>query len=109
MTNNEKRIAIAELSGLRPRVCGYTHNLEVGTAPQALLDCPDYPQSRDAMAKALRLLDDEEWLEYMLCLRNITQTHYDAGKWATARMLLESTPAQQAEAFLKVKGKWVEE
>lgn len=109
MTNNEQRIAIAELLGLRPRVCGYTHNMEIGTAPQALLDCPDYPKSRDAMSKALRLLDDEEWLDYMLRLLDITQTHGDAGKWSTVRALLESTPAQQAEAFLKVKGKWVEE
>lgn len=74
-----------------------------------LLDCPDYPKCRNAMSKALRTLDDEEWPEYMLKLCDIAGTLDDAGKWATARALLAATPAQQAEAFLKVKGKWADD
>ena len=131
MTNNEQIIAIAELCGAYWTITreGYGYPVHIlvmpGYSPPESWDdspgiypkteprliaynVPTYTTNRDAMTEALRQLDDDEWLEYMMRLLDIRHTLGTAGKWTTARALLESTPAQQVEAFLKVKGKWVE-
>ena len=102
MTNNAQRIAIAESIGRQASVILDHRNCE-------LPDDQIYPAGPGTMTKALRRLDDEEWLEYMLTLCDVTRTHIDSGKWTTVRALVGATVAQQAEAFLKVKGKWDDE
>lgn len=118
MKAEAQRIAIAEFCGWKPgvanvgpkheKVGGYWYGGRFHVRDPGEYPFPDYLNCRNAMAKALQQLDDDEWLEYMMRLLDITHTLGTAGKWTTARALLESTPAQQAEAFLQAKGKWTE-
>jgi hypothetical protein len=60
------------------------------------------------MREAERLLDDDQWLEYMLNLQDVLQRNPDRGKWVVCQDNMHSTAAQRAKAFVKTIGKWKE-
>ena len=69
---------------------------------------PDYCNDLNLMREAERLLDDDQWLEYMLNLQDVLQRNPDRGKWVVCQDNMHSTAAQRAKAFVKTIGKWKE-
>lgn len=79
------------------------------TAEGEVVEFPDYAHDLNAMHAAEEVLDDEQWLEYMLYLCDGCNQHSDLGKWTLTRVLMHATATQRAEAFLRTIGKWEEE
>ena len=69
---------------------------------------PDYCNDLNLMREAERLLDDDQWLEYMLNLQDVLQRDPYRGKWIVCQDNMHSTAAQRAKAFVKTIGKWKE-
>lgn len=63
---------------------------------------------REETHRLLEVMDDEEWLEFLLHLADIRGCRMDAGKWTTCRALLEAGPSEKLEAFVKAIGEWNE-
>lgn len=97
----EKRIAIAEACGWTPDPFGYYVKDPAGLAgPRYRIDdLPDYLNDLNAMHEAEKMLDDDQWLEYMLNLLDKMHKHADRGKWTVCRDCMSSAAAQRAEAF----------
>jgi len=71
-------------------------------------DAPDYCNDLNLMREAERLLDDDQWLEYMLNLQDVLQRDPHRGKWIVCQDNMHSTAAQRAKAFVITIGKWKE-
>ena len=100
MSPEKQRIAIAEACGWQD--CHATGGLPCGIAPSETQhrQVPDYPNDLNAMHKALgHCLGDCEikWHAYRINLGDIIEPH---------RHILHVTAAQQAEALLRMLGKW---
>ena len=67
---------------------------------------PDYLNDLNAMHDAERLLDDDQWLEYMLNLQDVLQRDPYRGKWIVCQDNMHSTAAQRAKAFVITIGKY---
>jgi len=114
MNNNQQRLAIA-------KACGWTdikqHQHGVywtGTRPrqpeedeaQLMMAVSNYLNDLNAMHEAEKVLDDDQWLEYMLNLMDVCQRHFDLGKWTCVQVCMSATAAQRAEAFLRTLSLW---
>jgi hypothetical protein len=69
---------------------------------------PDYCNDLNLMHEAEKLLDDDQWLEYMLNLQDVLQRDPHRGKWVVCQDNMHSTAAQRAKAFVKTIDKWKE-
>jgi len=106
MTAEQKRLRIAKLQGIEQvDEESWWGGCFADDAP-SLLYVPDYLNDRNAMARVLRSLDDEEWLEFMLRLCDVLGQQPNFGKWTLARAMLEATASQQATAYLLVKNEY---
>lgn len=111
MSEEEINIAIAEACGWRL----FSQFKNLWTPPRSVVeyDCdayplPNYLNDLNAMREAEELLDDDQWLDYMLNLQDVLQRHPDRGKWVVCQENMHSTAAQRAKAFVKTIGKWKE-
>jgi hypothetical protein len=102
MNEYNQKIAIAEACGKWPD--GWPHSFMHQS--DRLRHVPDYLNDLNAMHEAERLLDDDQWLEYMLNLQDVLQRNPDRGKWVVCQDNMHSTAAQRAEAFLKTLNLW---
>ena len=111
MSEEEINIAIAEYRGwqiLEPevhRAITYHWAIEPDGSKSILPDCCN---DLNLMREAERLLDDDQWLEYMLNLQDVLQRDPNRGKWIVCQDNMHSTAAQRAKAFVKTIGKWKE-
>jgi len=116
MTTEEIRIAVAELcgwtviDGVYPRDCGYPpghpQHKQEERAP-----LPNYPADLNACAEFEKTLTDEEFDRYVIILWDKiadTEEAQKPGRNALSCFVRGSTALQRCEAFLRVKGKWVE-
>ena len=118
MTNRAINKAIAEHLGWKEldfhldgkRILGKRPSFHNGKIVSYTVDqyVPDYCNDLNAMHKAERLLDDDQWLEYMLNLQDVLQRDPDRGKWIVRQDNMHSTAAQRAKAFVKTIDKWKE-
>jgi len=69
---------------------------------------PDYCNDLNEMHEIEKMLDDDQWLEYMLNLQDVLQRDPNRGKWIVCQDNMHSTAAQLAKAFVKTIGKWKE-
>ena len=111
MSEEEINIAIAEACGWR--LFSQFKNLWASPRSVVEYDCdayplPNYLNDLNAMREAEELLDDDQWLDYMLNLQDVLQRHPDRGKWVVCQENMHSTAAQRAKAFVKTIGKWKE-
>ena len=102
MTNEEINKAIAEHVGFKPGM-------------KVILDFrrtfPDYCSDLNAMAGARKIAfhgvkNVTHRTNFLVWLTRITKT--EKGNWDNPWKLVDSTARQQAEAFLRTFGKWVE-
>lgn len=111
MSEEEINIAIAEACGWR--LFSQFKNLWAPPRSVVEYDCdayqlPNYLNDLNAMREAEELLDDDQWLEYMLNLQDVLQRDPNRGKWVVCLDNMHSTAAQRAKAFVKTIGKWKE-
>lgn len=99
MTEDQKRIKIAEACGWKSQTIGPSWH-------QSETKMPDYFNDLNAMHEAEKVLSNEQWADYIMAFGKIfaqdVSTHY----WSLARSLIRATAAQRAEAFGRVKGLW---
>ena len=103
MSEKEINIVIAE-------ACGWTikHKGLWVEALQTYACLPDYLNDLNAMHQAEGLLDDNQWLEYMLNLQDVLQRDPNRGKWIVCQDNMQATASQLAKAFVITIGKWKE-
>ena len=101
MTEQEINIVIAEVRKWRGQ--RFDHIKQ-----RLTYDAPDYCNDLNLMREAERLLDDDQWLEYMLNLQDVLQRDPYRGKWIVCQDNMHSTAAQRAKAFVITIGKWKE-
>jgi hypothetical protein len=99
MTEQEINIVIAEVRKWRGQ--RFDHIKQ-----RLTYDAPDYCNDLNLMREAERLLDDDQWLEYMLNLQDVLQRDPYRGKWIVCQDNMHSTAAQRAKAFVITIGKW---
>ena len=99
MTEQEINIVIAEVRKWRGQ--RFDHIKQ-----RITYDAPDYCNDLNLMREAERLLDDDQWLEYMLNLQDVLQRDPHRGKWIVCQDNMHSTAAQRAKAFVITIGKW---
>ena len=111
MSEEEINIAIAEYRGwqiLEPEVhkaITYHWAIEPDGSKSIL---PDYCNDLNLMREAEKLLDDDQWLEYMLNLQDVLQRDPNRGKWIVCQDNMQATASQLAKAFVITIGKWKE-
>lgn len=136
MSEEEINIAIAEYCGCtwyavekagwyyRQGGHGYTNRIEeagkyskedaqkeiVRGEPMSIVKIPhsDYCNDLNEMHEIEKMLDDDQWLEYMLNLQDVLQRDPYRGKWIVCLENMHSTAVQRAKAFVKTIGKWKE-
>jgi len=101
MTEQEINIVIAEARKWRGQ--RFDHIKQRMT-----YDAPDCYNDLNLMREAERLLDDDQWLEYMLNLQDVLQRDPHRGKWIVCQDNMHSTAAQRAKAFVITIGKYKE-
>ena len=110
MTNQKINKAIAEYCGWKYEFNGNDEDPEWYWIPPNNPDgngtAPDYCNDLNEMREVERLLDDDQWLEYMLNLQDVLQRDPHRGKWIVCQDNMHSTAAQRAKAFVKTIGKW---
>lgn len=67
---------------------------------------PRYREDRNALQRLILQLDDEQWLEFMLHVCDLTGTQVEAGKWTVGRALMSAPTPMLAEAVLRATGVW---
>lgn len=136
MTNDEIRIAVAEEMGWRDiKKCGKSSMLpsETGAQLRGTKDdliasekvyyfLPNYPSDLNACVEFEKALhatghlplhnEHREYLVALMSILNPAKELWDngtfIGNWGDAIKVAEATALQRCEAFLRVKGKWVE-
>ena len=112
MTPERMRIKIAEACGITPRkveVLGMKDVLWFDKDGKMTF-CPNYPTSLDAMAEARKTLSAGEMEEYDWTLRwTIAESNKESVFTVSNEQIINATPIQHAEAFLRAKGLWEEE
>ena len=130
MTDTEINIAIAELRGYKWVICNcgtrrilmhpsrinhcsvWTGDLKITPDEGFDFHLPRYTTSLDACAEFEAGLTDEEFRSYSeeLCdLCGIGNPHYNPNlNYLEIRPLIQASALQRCEAFLRLKGKWVE-
>ena len=109
VTNDQIRIAVAELCGWKKISCdceGQLWGFFPGNSYES--EVPNYPESLDACAEFEKAITTETDMGYYT--ENLApktgyafpQTDSDLFKFATA------TPLQRCEAFLRLHGRWIE-
>lgn len=101
MTEQEINIVIAEARKWRGQ--RFDHIKQ-----RLTYDAPDHCNDLNLMREAERLLDDDQWLEYMLNLQDVLQRDPHRGKWIVCQDNMHSTAAQRAKAFVITIGKYKE-
>lgn len=107
MTNDAIRRKIAEACGWK----SVTNNSTLGVLPptRGWQDLPNYPESHDAMAEARKTLSGGAWNDYEWALRKvIARSMRESEYTVTVCQIINATPLQHAEAFLRAKGLWEE-
>lgn len=97
MTTDKIRIAIAQELGWTERVSGWWKDPDRNREDDGELP-PNYPASLDACAEFEKTLTEEEYQQFGLELLKLNHT----------QRVLSATTLQRCEAYLRVKGKWVE-
>jgi hypothetical protein len=69
---------------------------------------PDYCNDLNLIHEIEKMLDDDQWLEYMLNLQDVLQRDPNRGKWIVCQDNMHSTAAQRAKAFVITIGKYKE-
>lgn len=114
MKPEAQRIAIAEACGWKKDERGWItpsgrraeHNEMLDVSYRVVQhDCPDYLNDLNAMHEAEMVLTALEWPAYRIALTKIC-TSYALVEWQGTA--ISATAAQRAEAFLRVKGLWME-
>ena len=112
MTNEEINKDIAEYCGWKYEFNGNDEDPEWYWIPPNNPDgngtAPDYCNDLNEMREVERLLDDDQWLEYMLNLQYVLRRNPDRGKWIVCQDNMHSTAAQRAKAFVITIDKWKE-
>jgi len=118
MTNRAINKAIAEYLSWKEldfhldgkRILGKRPSFHNGKIVSYTVDqyVPDYCNDLNEMREVERLLDDDQWLEYMLNLQDVLQRNPDRGKWIVCQDNMHSTAAQRAKAFVITIGKYKE-
>ena len=112
MTNEEINKIIAEYCGWKYEFNGNDEDPEWYWIPPNNPDgngtAPDYCNDLNEMREVERLLDDDQWLEYMLNLQYVLRRNPDRGKWIVCQDNMHSTAAQRAKAFVITIDKWKE-
>ena len=111
MKPERMRIKIAEACGITPKqieILGMKDWIWCDKSGKPTL-CKNYPESHDAMAEARKTLDNFEWSQYTWELRKLLaagtkETPYTVNE----NQIINATPLQHAEAFLRAKGLWEE-
>lgn len=80
--------------------CGY-HDAEKRRLDKP--NIPDYCNDLNAMREAEKTLTDAEWDAYDDQLLALTP-----GSWNRHKSVIHPSPLTKAQAFLRVKGKWIE-
>lgn len=104
MTNEQKRIAIAEACGARPHTLEGTQRWFVPTSifPFLVSELPDYLTDLNAMHEAENTLSDTQCQRYIDHLAEITDAvkEYSGVPVTTHWCLYHATAAQRADAFI---------
>jgi hypothetical protein len=106
MTDNEINRAVAE--ELRYYYIDGTDEGCIKSQGEPMQDIPNFCYDYNAAAEMRRAIKPEEVGEFIhtlsLRLKNICGTTYYVHVWE----FVTATPCQQAEAFLRLRGKWKE-
>lgn len=105
MNEEKQKIIIAEEVGFEEisEVAGLLVGIAQGAPNRQPLVLPDYHHDLNAMKSAIQSLPDNDRISFFRILETVVDR--DAGK-VIAFAVGESTATQQAEAFLRLKGKW---
>lgn len=114
MTPEAQRIAIAELCGWKRYV--HAHGVELIDPSGQVVNnnygeewrLPDYLNDLNAMHEAEKTLCEADQVEFVLRLGEIVRRGKPVGNGLHSWENIHATSAQRAEAFLRVKGRWVE-
>lgn len=101
MTPEAQRIAIAEACGYAPYQGAWATPDDRDIAD--LADLPDYLNDLNAMHEAEKVLTEDDQKEYVRLLH--PPKTFNAN-WRDDFVVMRSTAAQRAEAFLRTLGKW---
>lgn len=112
MTNYEIREEVAKL-------CGYSwEDYSRVTRPDGKRICrgyelfnsllPNYPEDLNAASEMEATISDEDWPEYERHLRAVTLRDGIEGQ-GLYRRLIRAKATQRCEAFLHLKGKWIDQ
>lgn len=123
MTNDEQRIAIAEVMGWKDIKDG-TNRLTMPNGERQFFHTfekswedfvPDYPNDLNAMHEAENLLDSasvdkrSKWLDFLALSCDWPKTENAADlRFEVQYLTARATAPQRAEAFLRTLGKWKE-
>jgi len=105
MTTNEINNAIAEACGWKPVLICLDFN---GNPFEGQSTPPNYAESLDACAEFERTLTDDGQLRFAVSLAKICADDFWEHKTHWSPNPIHAKPAQRAEAFLKIKGLWME-
>lgn len=98
MTDTEINIAIAKACGKKLKDCGCGCGSKVEQLREGTVGLPAYCSDLNAMREALLTLDDEKMFAFRGYISELMDNEFPE----------RSTARQQAEAFLRTVGKWVE-
>lgn len=124
MTNEQINRAVAEELGWKPRIhphdglwsMGDAHDNLVGRSPHGGLSedhcwrvCNlNFTEDHNAVAEMRKAIREEEQNDFARSLWCVVVTGKEDSRTAIYWVLIASTPRQQCEAFLRMRGKWVE-
>ena len=107
MTPEKQRVAIAE-------ACGWT-DTQIIDGKYGQTDVPDYPSDKNAMQIAKQVLWDKGFMMEFVNLLVVITCYAKEISWSNVTtddrqmLIANATAEQEAEAFLKVLGRWEEE
>ena len=110
MKPERMRIKIAEACGWRNIHEGKSAETWGEFPPtRGFSEVPNYTESLDAMAEARKTLSGGAWNDYEWALRKvIARSMRESAYTVTVCQIINATPLQHAESFLRAKGLWEE-
>lgn len=109
MNNDEIRIAVAKLCGWTNIGHGFTGELIGLIKERGFFVVPNYPLSLDACAEFEKGLKSSEHWSFRAELWRITEADpRQVNGEEHNRRYISATALQRCEAFLRMKGKWIE-
>jgi len=93
------------MTGLRGNYAGQNWRMGISESHCWQICNQDFCNNYDAAAEMRKAIKPSETAEYLDCLNRVLHdADYGDDLWS----MLNSTPRQQAESFLRMRGKWVE-